>query len=92
METEEVYIVPLSVNEAVFHDIRKTTDMENLWRSFWDTVASYTLDEEFFTVHIYHYSIKTGKLTIIMPDDGVIKSYQQGKDSEWRKECLDMPG
>ena len=91
MGAEEVYIVPLSVNEAVFHDVRKITDMENLWRSFWDTVASYIPAEEFLTVHIYRYSMKTGKLTTIMPDEGVIKSYQQGKDSKWRKEYLDMP-
>lgn len=90
MGAEEVYIVPLSVNEAVFHDVRKITDMENLWRSFWDTVASYIPAEEFLTVHIYRYSMKTGKLTTIMPDEGVIKSYQQGKDSKWRKEYLDM--
>ena len=86
-----VYIVPLSVNEAVFHDVRKITDMENLWRSFWDTVASYIPAEEFLAVHIYRYSMKTGKLTTIMPDEEVIKSYQQGKDSKWRKEYLDMP-
>ena len=74
-----------------FHDVRKITDMENLWRSFWDTVASYIPAEEFLTVHIYRYSMKTGKLTTIMPDEEVIKSYQQGKDSKWRKEYLDMP-
>ena len=47
--------------------------------------------EAFLTVHIYRYSMKTGKLTTIMPDEEVIKSYQQGKDSKWRKEYLDMP-
>ena len=46
--------------------------------------------EAFLTVHIYRYSMKTGKLTPIMPDEDVIKSYQQGKDSKWRKEYLDM--
>lgn len=72
-------------------NVRKITDMENLWRSFWDTVASYIPAEEFLNGAYLYYSMKTGKLTTIMPDEGVIKSYQQGKDSKWRKEYLDMP-
>ena len=66
---DEIYVLPLSASEVVIRDVRQTVSVKKLWWSFWITMAANVEANEFLTINIYHYSAKTDKMTMLVPDE-----------------------